>query len=267
MNGNGSASASEFGPPPVRGPILSKGDDDFVNILIDCGKSFREGALQWMIGHEVSVLDAVILSHEHADATFGLDDLRDFSFYASRKGSIPVYVTERDLATISSMFPYLVDRSKATGSGFVPCLDWKTISPVAPFEVEGLTIEPLVVEHGYVGTTPYTCLGFRFGNVVYLSDVSKIPEETAKKIKRNEDDVLDVLVIDSLNWTEKNASHFLVADAINAIKSFRPKKAYLIGMNHLIDHHKVNQQLRHFLHTDNLDIELSYDGMLLRVQL
>jgi len=84
------------------------------NILIDCGKTFRESMITLLTTHHVpSKIDAVLITHAHSDAYLGLDDLREFS----QKEKISVYLREQDVNQVKECFPYLFNTEKATGSG------------------------------------------------------------------------------------------------------------------------------------------------------
>jgi ribonuclease BN (tRNA processing enzyme) len=95
-----------------------------VNILIDCGKTFRESWVEMIEKHSVKDIHAIIISHAHADAFLGLDDVREVIGH-NNKEPVTVYATEKDLAVIQTTFPYLVDKRKATGSGYVSSLLFK----------------------------------------------------------------------------------------------------------------------------------------------
>ena len=107
------------------------------------------------------------------------------------------------------MFPYMVDSSQATGGGDIPSFTWHPFEPDTAFvvaEVGGLEVVPLPVEHGmYFNEMPpraYMCMGFRVGDLAYISDASRISEETKAKIEGSK-----VLVLDALRETP-HASHF-----------------------------------------------------------
>jgi len=109
------------------------------------------------------------------------------------------------------MFPYMVDASKATGGGAVPSFVWYTFDPDAnSFEIPScgnLKVVPLPVVHGkyhYKGEKeePYMCMGFRIGDMSYISDVNEVPEETKMKI-----DGTRILIIDALRQ-RPHPSHF-----------------------------------------------------------
>jgi phosphoribosyl 1,2-cyclic phosphodiesterase len=132
-----------------------------VNILIDCGKTFRSSILRCFpllgIGH----IDAVILTHAHADAFLGLDDLRDVAFGRS----IPVYTSAPCFEIVSRAFPYLIKKPSTPGL-HIASLDWRIIEPFTPFEFEGIIIVPLPLVHG----PPEPMLGFEFSNVAIGGD-------------------------------------------------------------------------------------------------
>lgn len=126
------------------------------NILIDVGKTFRDTVLKNFERLGVEQVDAVILTHGHMDAFGGLDDLRDIS----PTRTLPVYLTQSCFDVVSRSFSYLVKKPETKGL-FIASLDWKIIAPFQPFEVEGLVIVPLPVEHG----PPGPMLGFEFCTV------------------------------------------------------------------------------------------------------
>jgi phosphoribosyl 1,2-cyclic phosphate phosphodiesterase len=103
-----------------------------------------------------------------------------------------------------------------------------------------------------------------FLNVVYLSDVSRIPEETQKLISKNE---LELLVVDVLRPNPPHKSHFDLNQAIELIKTLKPKKSLLVGMGHEIDHNSTNQLLFDLKESYGIDVELAFDGMIYNVTL
>ncbi|VFQ82649.1 unnamed protein product [Cuscuta campestris] len=119
----------------------------------------------------IRTIDAVVITHSHADAIGGLDDLRDWT--NNVQACVPIYVAERDFEVMKKTHCYLVDTSGIIPGAAVSDLQFNIISE-DPFIVHGLKIIPLPVWHG----TGYRSLGFRFGNFCYISDVSEIPQET-----------------------------------------------------------------------------------------
>jgi len=182
------------------------------NILVDCGKTFRETALRWFRKHGVNAIDAVILTHGHADAVGGIDDLRDVQRTFS--APTPVYLNIETKRVCQSAYPYLFPRLEASDvPRRIAQLDWRVISDVDEFEVHGVPAKAFPVFHG--GT--YISLGFSFGKdkpFVYISDVSSFPEETLRTISSLSP--ISTLVIDALNRGGHN-SHLSLPEAIEFV--------------------------------------------------
>jgi phosphoribosyl 1,2-cyclic phosphodiesterase len=225
------------------------------NIIIDAGKFFYESAMNWFPKYGVRTMDALVITHAHADAVGGFDDLRDWTNNAQE--TLPIYLRETDLDSVESLFYYLVDRSKQTGGGGVAKLNFETID-ANPFDVDALTFTPLPVEHG----KNQECFGFRFGPVSYISDASGISEETAKLIEGS-----DLLVLDALRPARTHGTHFTVEQAIEQARRFGIKRNLLVDATHDIDHVPVNHELSKLKEIENLDIQYAHDGMAIEVDL
>ena len=230
--------------------IQRRGEDEQVrNIVIDVGKFFYESAIQWFPKFEARDLDAVVLTHAHADATGGLDDLRDWTNY--RRHPVQVFARKVDMRVLSKTHYYLVPGQNTDSAGSVARLEFELFDK-APFEVQGLGLVPLTVEHG----KGFTTSGFRFGNVCYVPDTSGIPDETAHLMED-----CDLLIIDALRPGSTHGSHLTVEQAIDEVKRLRPRRAVFTDMAHDVDHQPVNRRLRKLMDSDGLDIELAFDGM------
>ncbi|GJP79978.1 hypothetical protein CLOP_g10205 [Closterium sp. NIES-67] len=131
------------------------------NILIDAGKFFYHSALQWFPYHSIRHIDAVLITHSHADAIGGLDDLRDWT--NNVQDDIPVYASHRDLKVMEKTHYYLVDTSSLIPGTAVSALHFHAID-AAPFHVHSLKVTPLPVWHG----ANYLSFGYRFGDVCYI---------------------------------------------------------------------------------------------------
>ncbi|CAE7368654.1 unnamed protein product [Symbiodinium sp. CCMP2592] len=157
--------------------------------------------------------------------------------------------------------PTLRRRSSASRivGGLVPnCVEeFETFQPLPGFEVQ-----PLPVLHG--GT--YVCMGFRFGmhgEVLYLSDVSKVPDKTMAVLKASR---AEVLVVDALLKSGPSYSHFGLAQALELVRALRPKRALLVGMSCQFDHERDNAELRK-LRMEGLEVELAFDGLQFDLQM
>jgi len=226
----------------------NKETKEYKNIMIDCGKFFFHSAIEWFPKFDIQSTDSIILTHDHLDACGGLDDLRDITRHMGH--SIPIYLRQKDLDILTKTQYYIVNTSKATGSKDVPSLKFHTIDSKKEFIVDGLSFTPLEVMHG----SNYTCLGFKFGGIVYLSDVSSIPSDVRKIIQN-----CDLLILDCVE-RGSHPSHLTWEGSIAEIKSLKPKKTFLIGMAHEFDHEATNLELKQYL-SQGLNIELSFDGM------
>jgi phosphoribosyl 1,2-cyclic phosphodiesterase len=175
--------------------------------------------------HKITSLDAVVITHGHSDAFLGLDDLREFT----EKDTVPVFIRKSDVPIISNCFPYLFDTRKATGSGYVSKINFVEFDENEPFDVLGkvkevssvnlslgLKFTPLIVEHG----PRNTALGFRIQDILYLSDLSGIPETTRPLLEGGSEGI-QLLIIDSLRIKEKVNSHFNLEEALVEIRRIK----------------------------------------------
>lgn len=166
---------------------------------------------------------ALLLTHAHADACYGLDDLRSLtlrSTFAPVQDHIPIYTSPETYTSISNVFPYMVDSKKATGGGDIPSFTWHPFNPSEPFQIPScgqIEVIPLPVEHGMYFTDgpvrPYMCMGFRIGDVSYISDASRISEETKRKIEGSK-----ILILDALREIP-HASHFSFDEVFTTLES------------------------------------------------
>lgn len=235
--------------------IRYAGSSGSSNILIDAGKFFYHSALQWFPAFGIRTIDAVIITHSHADAIGGLDDLRDWT--NNVQPSIPIYVAQRDFEVMKKTHYYIVDTSVILPGAAVSELQFN-IMQEEPFVVCDLKITPLPVWHGH----GYRSLGFRFGNICYISDVSEIPEETYPLLKDCE-----ILILDALRPDRSSSTHFGLPRALEEVRKIQPKRTLFTGMMHLMDHEKVNDYLMKLKETEGLDMQLSYDGLRVPVML
>jgi phosphoribosyl 1,2-cyclic phosphodiesterase len=237
--------------------IENKTEKDTKNIIIDVGKYFYQSAMDWFPIHDISKIDAVLITHEHFDAIGGFDDLRDFT--NQTREEIPVYTRKKDFDSISKVYPYLVHKNVSNAGGRTAELKFNILKDSESiFDIFGLKIQPLEVFHG----KNYTCLGFKFGNVVYISDVSLIPERIMTIIHN-----CDILVLDCLNLGKSHPSHFCFEESLENVLKIQPKSTYFIGMTHSIHHDTFNEYLKEWSLKNCRNVQLSFDGQILEVEL
>ncbi|MBT3689038.1 MAG: MBL fold metallo-hydrolase, partial [Cryomorphaceae bacterium] len=182
------------------------------NFVIDCGPDFR----QQMLRTNCKKLDAIIFTHEHADHTTGIDDVRPFFF---RQGEIPIYLHERVLKSLHERFAYIFDpKQKYPGA---PDFEVNLISKENDFQLLDLKVTP--VESDHLGIP---VLGFRIGNFAYLTDVKTISELELQKLKN-----LDSLVINALRY-ESHPSHLNVQEALEIVDTIKPKNTFFTHISH-----------------------------------
>ncbi|WP_088343501.1 MULTISPECIES: MBL fold metallo-hydrolase [Rhodomicrobium] len=214
-------------------------DDKRTAVLIDTGPDLREqiltAGLEW--------LDGVLYTHDHADHTHGIDDLRILSYRGKRR--IDVYFDPLTGAILQRRFDYCF--STPQGSAYPPIVKAHTIHAGEPMSVTGpggeIAALPFRQHHGEIDS-----LGFRFGNLAYSSDVHDLPEETLPLLEG-----LDVWIIDALRYT-RHPSHFSVEEALEWIARVRPKRAILTHMHIDLDYDTLRKELPE-------GVEPAYDGM------
>ncbi len=226
------------------------------NVLIDAGKFFYQSAIDIFPRYEVRSLDAVVLTHAHADAAGGMDDLRDWTNNNAQQ-SIPIYYRREDLDILSQTHFYLFGKRNADTAGTVARLKFIETGP-EPFDVEGLRITPLPVWHG----KPHSANGYRFGRVCYVPDVSEIPEATRPLMTGCE-----LLIVDALRPRRTHGSHFTIEQAIDEAQRLRPARTLLTGMCHELVHERTNEWLSRLKESEGLNIQLAYDGLAVDVDL
>ncbi|KIC03634.1 beta-lactamase [Flavobacterium sp. JRM] len=207
--------------------------------VVDCGPDFR----QQMLSCNCQKLDAILFTHEHADHTAGLDDIRPYNF---RQGEMPIYAHERVIGNLKKRFDYVFETvNKYPGAPSV-----KTIEVIndEPFAVGDKIAIPVNVMHGDLQV-----FGYRIDDFAYLTDVKTIDEVEIKKLKN-----LKVLVINALR-VEPHDTHFNLQEALDFITLVQPEKAYLTHISHVLGFHEEVQKTlpkNVFLAYDNLEITI-----------
>lgn len=213
--------------------------DDENSFVIDCGPDFR----QQMLTSGCSKIDAILFTHEHADHTAGMDDIRPFNF---NQGDIPIYAHQRVIENLQKRFDYIFE----TENRYPGAPSVKTIEVVndKPFFVGNKTIIPIDAMHGNLQV-----FGYRIDDFAYLTDVKSIEASEIKKLQN-----LKVLVINALR-DESHHSHFSLQDALDFVTLVQPEKTYLTHISHVLGfHEEVQKRLPEnvFLAYDNLKLSI-----------
>jgi phosphoribosyl 1,2-cyclic phosphate phosphodiesterase len=210
------------------------GDHSYV---IDCGPDFR----QQMLSSGCEKLDGLLFTHEHADHTAGLDDIRPFNF---RQGDIPVYAHRRVIASLKRRFDYIFEEENRYPGA--PSVHVTEVKENVPFPLGDKIAVPVKAMHGSL-----EIFGYRIGDFAYLTDVSYIAPEEAEKLKG-----VKVLVVSALR-VEPHATHFSLQEALDFIAVIKPERSYLTHISHMMGfHEEVQGKLPEnvFLAYDNLEI-------------
>lgn len=193
-------------------------------VIIDVSQDFREQVLR----EQVRAIDAVVLTHQHADHIMGIPDIRSYSRIVD--GGLPVYGSEETMDAVTRIFSYAFDPDTFVGGGvpsLIPCrID-------SPFELFGLQFTPLYVEHGVLTG----CYGYRFGNVAYIPDVKRFPEETLALM-----DNLDLLIVDCLRTDHPHETHMILPESREIVARVNPKRTLFTHICHGI-HYKNDKKL------------------------
>ena len=211
---------------------------DNFSYVIDCGPDFR----QQMLKANVAKIDGIVFTHEHADHTMGLDDIRPFFF---RHGDIDLYAHKRVFKALKKRFDYIFT-SEAKYPG-VPSVRTHEVKN-KPFELGNLNVVPIDGLHHKLQV-----FGYRFKDFAYLTDMNFVPDMEADKLSN-----LEVLVVNALR-IKPHLSHFNLEEALDFIKRVKPKRAYLTHISHHMGFHDdVQQNLPDnvFLAYDNLQITI-----------
>jgi phosphoribosyl 1,2-cyclic phosphate phosphodiesterase len=213
-------------------------------IVIDTSPDLREQLIDSNVDH----IDAVFLTHEHADQTHGIDDLRSVVLHQRRR--IPVYFNQSTAKDIMARFSYCFVAPE--GSDYPPILTRHSIEAGEAREIIGkggaVTLSAFLVQHGNI-----PALGYRIADAAYTPDLNDIPEASWPALQN-----LDLWIVDGLRYTG-HPSHFSVADALSWIERFKPKRAVITNMHSDLDYEVLRQRLP-------TGVIPAYDGMQLTLE-
>jgi phosphoribosyl 1,2-cyclic phosphate phosphodiesterase len=208
-------------------------------VLIDCSPDLRAQLLD----AEIDWLDGVLITHEHADHTHGIDDLRPLFVHKRRR--VDVYMDEPTARVMHVRFGYCF--KTPPGSEYPPIATDHRIVPGKPVTISGqggdIEVLPFLQEHGDI-----PALGFRINNVAYSADIKTLPEQSLSLMAG-----LDVWIVDALRRAP-HPSHFNLDEALEWIARVKPKRAVLTNLHTDMDYATLRTELP-------ANIEPAYDGM------
>jgi phosphoribosyl 1,2-cyclic phosphate phosphodiesterase len=217
-------------------------------VVIDTSPDFREQ----MLSARVTRIDTVLLTHDHADQTHGIDDLRAFAYQQRQR--IPVWMDTATRATLTERFGYTF--AAPPGSGYPPILDQCAMPAFgSDIKIDGpggsVAITPFDQEHGRIRS-----VGFKIGEIAYSADINGLPDDSARIL-----DGVKCWAIDALRH-EPHPTHFHVEAALEALERVGAEFGVLTNLHITLDHDQLSAKLPEGVRAgfDGLQIVSSGDG-------
>lgn len=215
------------------------GEAGVTRLLVDTSPDLREQLLDAEVDH----LDGVLYTHEHADHTHGIDDLRGLFIRHHRR--IDVYLDAKTSEIMQARFGYCF--KSPPGSEYPPIVREHRLEPDIPVTISGaggpISALPILQEHGDIAS-----LGFRFGALGYSCDLSSLPEAGARALAG-----VEIWIVDALRY-RPHPSHFSVEDALAWIDRLKPQRAILTNLHSDLDYEELKRRLPSH-------VEPAFDGM------
>jgi phosphoribosyl 1,2-cyclic phosphate phosphodiesterase len=219
--------------------IERRGAAGVTRVLVDTSPDMREQLLD----AQVDWLDAVLYTHDHADHTHGIDDLRALTM--KRRQRIDVYLDEYTAKVVRSRFGYCFE--SPPGSEYPPIVTEHRLTAGEPVTIAGqggpITALPVLQEHGDIAS-----FGFRFGGLAYSCDLNRVPARSLAAFAG-----LEVWIVDALRY-RPHPSHFSLDDALGWIERLQPRRAILTNLHSDLDYEVLRAKLPPH-------VEPAFDGM------
>jgi len=199
-----------------------------------------------LIANGIDRVDAVLFTHDHADHTHGLDDVRAVS--VRRDGPLPMYGSASTLDALARKFPYVFDEtmrplpgtSKPEGRAAI-------LQPNEPVLIGDTVVIPVPVPHGRS-----TVYGYRIGPVAYITDAKSVPPAARAALAG-----VKVLVLNALFRTE-HPTHMSIPEAVRTAEELKVERTYLTHLTHDNFHADLEAELPR-------GIMPAFDGLTVRV--
>lgn len=208
-----------------------------LHLVIDTSLDFRQQALTWTVPR----VDAVLITHTHADHIFGLDDVRRYN--TMQGGVIPVYGSPKTIEHLERIFSYV--HEEAPAGTYRPRLEFRPVT--GRFAIGPVTVDPVPVVHGRAETYGYRIEeGGR--TVGYVPDCSVMPADGIRRLGG-----VDVMILDALRH-KPHSTHMALEESVGVLKEIGAGRSYLTHMCHDLDHEETQRGLPP-------GISLSHDGL------
>ncbi|MDA0748286.1 MAG: MBL fold metallo-hydrolase [bacterium] len=219
---------------------------DEIGLQVDTGPNF----LDQIDRHGVERIDAVLYTHCHADHISGTNDL--VMPCRKQEMDMPIYGSAETMVVLQKNFDYMFSCDTFQGGG-VAHLEPHVVE--GEFEVQGVPIRALPVEHGAVNT-----VGYRIGALGYVPDVKRMPEDTVQALVG-----VEVLILDALSFNPRHPTHFCVAEAVEIAQRVGARRTFLTHIMHRLDARFFEDQCRENGVCLPKEVELAYDGLVVEV--
>jgi phosphoribosyl 1,2-cyclic phosphate phosphodiesterase len=206
-------------------------------VMVDTSPDFREQCLDAGIAR----LDGVLFTHDHADHTHGIDDLR--GIFLTMRRRVDIWADHRSLGTLQHRFPYIFE----SADGYPAICTAHIIDGYAPLRIGAIEARPFPQEHGAI-----ISFGFRFGDLAYSTDLVGLPEQSWQVLQG-----VKIWIVDALQ-PEPHPTHAHLDMTLGWIARLKPERAILTHMNWNMDYETLRRELP-------LGVEPAYDGMVIEI--
>jgi phosphoribosyl 1,2-cyclic phosphate phosphodiesterase len=220
-------------PKNRRSRVSVAVEEGDTRLIIDTSPDLREQCL----ANDIDRVDGVLFTHDHADHTHGIDDLRIMALRSRQR--VPIYGDEGTLETLNRRFDYIFKSQE----GYPAICEENLID--GPFEIDGMAVRPFKQHHGFMDT-----LGFRIGDFAYSTDVVELDDAAFEALEG-----VKVWIVTALRY-EPHPTHAHLAKSLEWIDRVKPERAYLTHMTWEMDYDTLMKELPD-------GVEPAYDGLVI----